>query len=220
MANHEIGTAKFLKYIEEHANEDATEDIVAGYGYENIKEAVDRLTPEVKNGRMKDKVEGHMSFYDHYHEAWLHKDAPKTVGNDTIGIGDDMPELDLKDMDGNSFSFKSLRGKYVILDFWGSWCRFCIEEFPEMKKYYKKHKDRLEIVGIDCNDKVERWKEAVKKYETPWLHVRSADGIVEAKFQVSGYPFKVIISPEGKVLKTERGASHEDFFQYLDNLLK
>ena len=113
---------------------------------------------------------------------------------------------------------KSLRGKYVVLDFWGSWCTWCIKGFPKLKEYYAKYKDRLEIVGIDCNDTAEKWAASVKKHKVPWLHVRSEDGIAEQKFRVQGYPYKVLISPEGTILNAYLGET-DDFYQYLDATL-
>ena len=106
----------------------------------------------------------------------------------------------------------------VVLDFWGSWCTWCIKGFPKLKEYYAKYKNRLEIVGIDCNDTAEKWAAAVKKHNVPWLHVRSEDGIAEQKFRVQGYPYKVLISPEGIVLNAYLGET-EAFYQYLDATL-
>ena len=142
--------------------------------------------------------------------------AREAVKNDTVTIGGQVPELGLKDLQGNVLELKSLRGKYVVLDFWGSWCTWCIKGFPKLKEYYSKYRDRLEIVGIDCNDTAEKWAAAVKKHNVPWLHVRSEDGIVEQKFRVKGYPYKMLISPEGKVLKTFLGET-EEFYQHLDS---
>ena len=144
--------------------------------------------------------------------------ARKAVKNDTVTIGTQVPELGLKDLQGNVLELKSLRGKYVVLDFWGSWCTWCIKGFSKLKEYYAKYKDRLEIVGIDCNDTAEKWAAAVKKHNLPWLQVRSEDGITEEKFRVKGYPYKVLISPEGIVLNAYLGET-ADFYQYLDSAL-
>ena len=75
-----------------------------------------------------------------------------------------------------------------------------------------------EIVGIDCNDTAEKWAAAVKKHNLPWLQVRSEDGITEDKFRIKGYPYKVLISPEGIVLNAYLGET-ADFYQYLDTAL-
>ena len=81
------------------------------------------------------------------------------------------PDFTLNDLDGRPLSLKSLRGKYVVLDFWGSWCGWCIKGIPAMKEYYEKYKGKFEILGIDCNDPEDKWKAAVEKYQLPWLHL-------------------------------------------------
>ena len=82
------------------------------------------------------------------------------------------PDFTLNDLNGQPLSLSSLRGKYVVLDFWGSWCGWCIKGIPDMKKYYEKYKGKLEILGIDCRDTEEKWKAAVEKHELPWLPLR------------------------------------------------
>lgn len=102
-------------------------------------------------------------------------------------------------------TLSSFRGKYVLLDFWGTWCGWCIKGIPEMKEYYAKYKDRIEFVGIDCRDTEEKWKEGVAKHELPWTNLYSGDGqeIVIA-YGVQGYPTKIIIGPEGKIVAAKR----------------
>lgn len=127
----------------------------------------------------------------------------------------------LKDINGNDFSLHSIlgKGKYIVIDFWGSWCAWCIKGFPEMAEYYDKYKDRLEIVGVACYDKEEKWKDAVNRNNIPWLHVFSYDGTTEVRFGVTAYPYKVVVSPEGKVMKCFKGETDE-FYEMLDDVLK
>ena len=115
-------------------------------------------------------------------------------------------------------TLSSLRGKYVILDFWGSWCVWCIKGMPEMKKYYQKYQGKLEILGIDCNDPEEKWKAAVKELELPWLHVYcdESSNVLE-QYGIQGFPTKLVISPEGKIVKTVIGEDPA-FYTYLDQL--
>ena len=206
----------YLKYIEEHPNEDATVALLIHVNYDQVLTAIGKLTPEVRNGRMKSEIASYEKMFTLVMKEHAAREAVK---NDTVTIGGQVPELGLKDLDGNVLELKSLRGKYVVLDFWGSWCTWCIKGFPKLKEYYAKYKDRLEIVGIDCNDTAEKWAAAVKKHSLPWLHVRSEDGIAEQKFRVQGYPYKVLISPEGTVLKAYLGET-EEFYQYLDSTLE
>jgi thiol-disulfide isomerase/thioredoxin len=204
-----------MKYIEEHPNEDATATLVIHVEYDQVLTAIGKLTSEVRNGRMKSELDQNERMFTLVMKEKAARDAVK---NDTIIIGEQVPELGLKDLNGNVLELKSLRGKYVVLDFWGSWCTWCIKGFPKLKEYYAKYKDRLEIVGIDCNDTAEKWVAAVKKHKVPWLHVRSEDGIAEQKFRVQGYPYKVLISPEGTILNAYLGET-DDFYHYLDATL-
>jgi thiol-disulfide isomerase/thioredoxin len=218
LKNREINSRLFptyMKYIEEHPNEDATATLVIHVEYDQVLTAIGKLTPEVRNGRMKAELDQNERMFS---LVMKRKAAREVVKNDTVTIGCQVPELGLKDLNGNVLELKSLRGKYVVLDFWGSWCTWCIKGFPKLKEYYAKYKDRLEIVGIDCNDTAEKWAAAVKKHKVPWLHVRSEDSIIEQKFRVTGYPYKVLISPEGTVLKAYLGET-EEFYQYLDATL-
>ncbi len=135
-------------------------------------------------------------------------------------LGQDAPAFTLKDLEGKDFSLASLKGKYVLLDFWGSWCGWCIKGMPDLKKVYEKYKTKLEIVGIDCGDTEEKWKQAVEEHQLPWINVRNAgDPDVTAMYAVSGYPTKVLIDSEGKILKIIVGEKSE-FYTYLDDLLK
>ena len=137
-----------------------------------------------------------------------------------VETGKMAPDFTLQDLNGNNLALSSLRGKYLVLDFWGSWCGWCIKGFPEMKDYYQKHASKLEILSIDCNDTQDKWKAAVQKNKLPWKNVycpSSAD--VLKNYAISGFPTKIIIDPEGHIVKTVVG-DNPAFYQYLDELLK
>jgi hypothetical protein len=93
---------------------------------------------------------------------------------------------------------------------------------PKMKEYYAKYNDKLEILGVDCNDTVEKWKNAVAKHEIPWLHVywdkEKGDNPIEL-YGVQGFPTKVVVDPQGKVAKIIVGEA-PSFYDYLDEVLK
>jgi thiol-disulfide isomerase/thioredoxin len=130
------------------------------------------------------------------------------------------PDFTLNDINGQPLKLSSLRGKYVILDFWGSWCGWCIKGFPQMKEYYKKYAGKFEILGIDCNDSEEKWKAAVAKYELPWLHVYNTNdsGVLE-QYAIQGFPTKIIVGPDGKIVQTIIGEDPA-FYSLLDKLFQ
>lgn len=134
--------------------------------------------------------------------------------------GPEAPDFTLNDINGKPLTLSSLRGKYVILDFWGSWCGWCIKGIPDMKNYYNKYKGKFEILGIDCNDSEAKWKAAVEKYELPWLHVyNTRDSKVLEQYDIQGFPTKIIIDPDGRIVKVIVGEDPA-FYTLLDELFK
>lgn len=138
-----------------------------------------------------------------------------------IKEGDMAPDFVLKNLEGNDFKLSSLygKGKYTLLDFWGSWCIWCIRGLPEMKRVYESYKDKVEFLGIDCREDEDKWRAGVEKYEIPWLHVYNPDGddSVAKKYGVKGYPWKVLLDDSGKIVKIVMGEDPE-FYTYMDGL--
>ena len=130
------------------------------------------------------------------------------------------PDFTLNDINGKPLSLSDLRGKWVILDFWGSWCPWCIKGFPALKDAYKEYAGKVEVLGIDCRDSEEVWKEAVKKYELPWLQVYNpGNNDLLEKYEIQGFPTKFIIDPEGNIANVTIGEDPE-FFTVLKTLVK
>ena len=128
------------------------------------------------------------------------------------------------DINGNEFTLSSLRGKWVVLDFWGSWCGPCMRGVPMMKKYYNHYRNKMEIVGIACSEKEAQWRKAVEKNEMTWTNIIHPDGAEPAKsikmnYAISGFPTKIIITPEGRIHKVFVGES-EDFYKEIDKIMK
>ncbi len=122
--------------------------------------------------------------------------------------------------DKKAFNLSDLKGQYVVLDFWGSWCMPCTKGFPKMKEYYRKYSNRIAFVGIACNDKESDWKDAISKYELGWLHVFNPEGAdnLAVKYNVEAYPTKILIDRDGNFIQAFKGEG-EDFYQKLDALI-
>ena len=135
-----------------------------------------------------------------------------------IVAGAKAPDFSAKKVDGTTFTLSSLQGKYVVIDFWGSWCKWCIKGFPDMKAAYAKHKSKVEFVGIACRDTEAKWKEATAKYELPWISVLNpADNDLAKVYEVRGFPTKIVLDPKGVIVKVVLGEDPE-FYPYLDSL--
>lgn len=200
-----------LKYIKAHPDMEACVSMLDNVDVENYKEVLAALSPAVREGRMKGLVD---HFADYAQKALEREAAKKNTVEGNVA-----PDFTLKSIDGKNISLSSLKGKVVVLDFWGSWCGWCIKGMPKMKEYYAKYKGKLEILGIDCNDTEQKWRDAVKKHELPWLHVRNeGNPDVTVLYGISGFPTKIVVNAEGKISKVVVGES-EDFYTYLDQLL-
>ena len=148
--------------------------------------------------------------------------ASRVKGVEATLIGKTVPDFTSnKTLDGKDFTLNSLRGKYVLIDFWGIWCGPCVAEMPTLKKYSKKYADKLTILGINSGDTKDKIIDFVKKNNYNWQQVMSgkdSDNLV-LKFNVAGFPTKFIIDPDGKILYRFTGDSEKSFAK-LDELLK
>lgn len=136
--------------------------------------------------------------------------------------GAQVPEIATTDIYKKSFKLSSLLGKYVVLDFWGTWCSPCLQGIPDMKKYHDKYEDKLEYVGVACNEKkgVEGVIKRVEKSKMNWFHIMNGTDLnnYSKMFGVTGYPTKFVIDPEGKVVGSFVGEG-EHFYTFLDELM-
>ena len=204
-----------LGYVKAHPDADASAMLLSELGSdaEHIKEGAALLTERARGSLAANMYKGVL--------ASIEKEKANQALQEGLE-GNLAPDFTLNDINGKPLALSSLRGKWLILDFWGSWCSWCIKGMPKMKEYYAKYAGKLEILGVDCNDTVEKWKNAVAKHEIPWLHVywdkEKGDNPVDL-YAVRGIPTKVVIDPEGKVAKIIVGEDPA-FYDYLDEVIK
>ena len=202
---------KLLAFIKANPHSEGSVAIIPQLGdLAKMKEAVALLSKEVREGRMKSIYQTAINQLEEQAQAESMAAAKQAAG--TIA-----PDFTLNDPTGKPLSLSSLRGKYVVLDFWGTWCGWCIRGIPKMKEYYSKYKNQFEILSIDCNESKEKWLAGLKKYEMPWLHVYNPDNTsVREDYAIQGYPTKIIVGPDGKIVKTVVGED-PSFYQFLDD---
>ena len=116
-------------------------------------------------------------------------------------VGDDMPDTDFFDSNGNTKHLSDYSGKYLLLDFWSSGCGPCIMSIPEMKEISEAYNEKLTIISISL-DTDTRWKEALSTHDMSWVNIRDpkAFGGLAASYGVNGIPCYVMISPENKII--------------------
>ncbi len=149
--------------------------------------------------------------------------AKRVDGISATAVGKQVPAIiSGNTYDGKNFDLASLKGKYVVIDFWGTWCGPCIAGMPKMKEYLDKYKSKMEILGVASeSDDGTRWKKFITdKPEYNWHHVLSRkDEDYILKFSVAGFPTKIIVDPEGKIVGRFVGEDDE-IYKKLDEILK
>lgn len=139
---------------------------------------------------------------------------------ESVQTGMTAPDFSQPDTLGNSVALSSFSGKYVLLEFWASWCGPCRAEGPNLLKAYNRYKDSgLVILAVSLDKDAEKWKEAIVKDNLPWIHVSDLkyfSNRVAELYGVHAIPSNFLISPEGKIIaKNLRG---ESLHQVLESL--
>lgn len=110
------------------------------------------------------------------------------------------PQFTLKDINGNTVSLSDYKGKYILIDFWASWCSPCRASFPKVKGIYEKYAgDRFDILGVSLDRSDKAWRKAVAEEDCPWIQVVDAEGTVGKDYAISTIPRMILISPDGRI---------------------
>lgn len=135
--------------------------------------------------------------------------------------GNPAPDFTEKDTAGIAISLKDYRGKYVLIDFWASWCMPCRAENPHVLKAYEKYKDRnFTILGVSLDKSRADWIKAIREDHLPWQQISSLDpenAEGAKKYAIRFIPQNYLVNPEGKIIAANlRGEE----LKKLDELLK
>ena len=120
-------------------------------------------------------------------------------------IGNPAPAISGTTVKEEEFNLDQLKGKVVLIDFWGTWCGPCMQGVPKLKELNEMYKDDLAILGI-ASDQEESWRKGIEEHELNWIHLLDAKGdIALNNYNITGFPTKFLIDREGIIRFKEIG---------------
>jgi len=155
------------------------------------------------------------------------KDAESIAA--VTAIGAPAPDFSLMDIEneGNTFTLASFKGRYVMLDFWATWCTVCVMEIPGVQAAYAKYKDKgFEILSVTADSKADLVRQFRKKPGTPmpWKHAfgggKPHDNPIDKAYHVDGYPSYFLIGPDGKIVAKGADLRGKKLAQTLEKFLE
>ena len=198
----------FLDFIKTHPKSILSADCLNGYktswGRVITKDLFNSLDPKVQNSNFGKFIKEYIEIQDNYGFT-------------------EFIDLELKNLNGDFIKLSSLKGKYILLEFWSSWCGPCRAENPRLLKVYNQYKEKgFEIYAVSLDDKKESWQNTVKDDKITWITVSDLKGPTNSKaamlYEVSAIPRNFLIDREGKIIATDlRG---EDLAEKLGEIFR
>jgi thiol-disulfide isomerase/thioredoxin len=155
--------------------------------------------------------------------------SEELVRNAEKKIGTFAPNFTQKDINGDVVTLEQFRGKYVLLNFWASWCVPCRRSHPHLMELINKYKnDHIQFIGFSGDGDRDTWVEAIEKDKlSSTIHInlfeKFNDENVRMLYNIYVFPTKILIDPEGKILKINLGTHQDgkgDEFKEFDEILE
>ena len=139
-------------------------------------------------------------------------------GGANIAVGEAAPSGELPQLDGDGTgSLSDYRGRWVLVNFWASWCLPCRDESPALETFYRQHRSQgFTVLGIDTRDLTGDGQDFVEKYGVSYPQLRDGDGDRSRDYGTTGVPESFLVNPKGNLTLIRRGPVDRE---YLDRFV-
>lgn len=161
----------------------------------------------------------------------LNSGSTNSTNGTQTSTGGTLPKLDpskysgaandftLKDTEGKEHRLSDHGGRLVLLDFTASWCKWCVEQSPDVHKLYQKFGDKVQFYSVDVNEPLQTVINYKNEDGAKWPFLVDGEGKVARQYQVQGYPYYILLNKDGTVIKPQSGYSpnfFDDFSQAIE----
>lgn len=189
------------KFIEDHPASVVSAYIANRFAYTyelpELKKTVNNFDPSIKNAYYVNQLEDRIRKLE------------------STKVGKTAPDFTMKNTDGKEVSLSDFRGKYVLLDFWASWCAPCRAENPNVVKAFNKYNDQgFTVLGVSLDRNRDNWLKAIEEDSLTWSHVSDLEGWnnrVSDKYGVMSIPQNYLLDEDGVIVaKNLRGEALQE----------
>lgn len=217
--------AEFKAYVREAISNNTSSPIVFSMlNYSDLEgdfPFIESITTKIKQQQPTYKYTDEWVAFVAQQKSYIAQKQAKELGN-PAAVGKEAPEFALPDIKGKMVRLSSFKGKYVLLDFWASWCGPCRQESPNVVRAYNKYKGKnFDILSVSLDNDKAAWLKAIDKDGLTWTHVSDLnawESTVVRLYQVEGIPATFLLDPNGGVVARDLRGDALD--QKLEELLK
>jgi peroxiredoxin len=150
---------------------------------------------------------------------YLHSWKERSPNGEAPSIGHTAPDFELQNLSGQSIRLGELRGHPVLINFWATWCGYCIDEMPFIEKYYERYASELIVLAVEVGDPIAKVRSVVTKNGYKFPILLDPDNLVYKKYRLNTFPVTFILDESGVIRVKHQGYMSEDkLVKYLDEV--